>query len=181
MALSTILHRPALSVFPAFSSAAVSLATRSPINARQECAAASSQFAPLGEEVARPLGAPADRRVMGNLIALAYRCHGRAHRMCAAHSVVGPAYKGGRWLTAKLIIFNRHSSDHAHHVFSPRQCLRTCGPSPSSSGRLGRRPVQPGPQRDLWVPDRRVRPNCLVERRGPGDRPSSPGSPVAAA
>jgi hypothetical protein len=98
---------------PAFSSAAVSLATRSPINARQECAAASSQFAPLGEEVARPLGAPADRRVMGNLIALAYRCHGRAHRMCAAHSVVGPAYKGARWLTAKLIIFNRHSSDHA--------------------------------------------------------------------
>jgi hypothetical protein len=26
--------------------------------------------------------------------------------MCAAHSVVGPAYKGARWLTAKLIIFN---------------------------------------------------------------------------
>jgi hypothetical protein len=23
---------------------------------------------------------------MGNLIALAYRCHGRAHRMCAAHA-----------------------------------------------------------------------------------------------
>jgi hypothetical protein len=54
-------------------------------------------------------------------------------------------------------------------------------PGPGTAARhLGRRPGQPGPQRDLWVPVRRVRPGRVVGGRGPGGGSGSSGSALAA-